>query len=188
MILDPNSTVQPETTSTLSHKRSHLCVCINSITWLNFFFFFSKWKIFNPPGSSNKTLSRSGLMNILKSLLMRWRWFYLCSQHGSQKSGWGGREGWSQGSQGQHLYWHNSTRSKTDTQRSKHGKCWQYKEGTIWDTLTLLQLPLVASFPASHTPASHTPASHTPASHTPASHTPASHTPASHTPAFITWQ
>jgi len=46
MILDPSSTVQPETTFTLSHKRA---ICEEATC-------------FDPPGSSNKTLSRSGLI------------------------------------------------------------------------------------------------------------------------------
>ena len=65
MILGPNSTVQPEMTFTLSHKLqmshlwwSHVRVCINSITWSKFL----KMKKFWPTGSSNKTLSRSGLI------------------------------------------------------------------------------------------------------------------------------
>ena len=67
MILDSNNTVQPETTFTLSHKRAicdeATCTCINSITWSNFIIFW-KWKTFDPPGSSNKTLTRSGLIAI----------------------------------------------------------------------------------------------------------------------------
>ena len=66
MILGSNSAVQPEMTFTLSHKlqmshlwRSHVCVCINSITWSKF---FENEKILTHPGSSNKTLSRSGLI------------------------------------------------------------------------------------------------------------------------------
>ena len=57
MILDPNSTVQPEMTFTLSHKRAicgkAMCNCalIQS----------HNQNFFDPPGSSNKTLSRSGL-------------------------------------------------------------------------------------------------------------------------------
>ena len=64
MILDPNSTVQPETTSTLSHKRaicdeaSCTCVLIQSHDQK---FFFRNRKNLDLPGSSNKTLSRSGL-------------------------------------------------------------------------------------------------------------------------------
>ena len=64
MILDPNNTVQPETTFTLSHKRAIYgeATCtralIHSRDWI---FFFQKRKNFDLPGSSNKRLSRSGL-------------------------------------------------------------------------------------------------------------------------------
>ena len=45
----------------MSHLgQSHIHVCINSITWS----IFQKWKNFDLPGSSNRTLSGSGL-NIL---------------------------------------------------------------------------------------------------------------------------
>ena len=62
MILDLSSTVQPETTSMLSHKRaicdeaSCTCALIQSHDQC-----FWKRKNFDLPGSSNKTLSRSGL-------------------------------------------------------------------------------------------------------------------------------
>ena len=60
-----NSTVQPETTFMLSHKRA-ICgeaTCtrvFNSLT--RSIFFFRKRKYFDPPGLSNKRLSRSGLI------------------------------------------------------------------------------------------------------------------------------
>ena len=55
-------TVQPETTFTLSHKWSHVCKCtLIQSCYQFFFFFFRKRKNFDPLGSSNKTLSRSGL-------------------------------------------------------------------------------------------------------------------------------
>ena len=66
MILEPNSTVQPETTFTLSHKRRRSYVHARvAIMRSN----FEKQKIFDPPGSSNKTLSSSGLMSMLLSVL-----------------------------------------------------------------------------------------------------------------------
>ena len=68
MILDPNSTVQPETTFTLSHKRA-ICNMCNEATCMctlilprDQFFFLEKQKNFDPLGSSNKTLSRSDLI------------------------------------------------------------------------------------------------------------------------------
>ena len=64
MILNLNSTVQPEMTSTLSHKRAicdeATCTCVLSHDQ-NFF-----PKNFDPPGSSNKTLSSSAPNKLIK--------------------------------------------------------------------------------------------------------------------------
>ena len=62
MILDPNSTVQPETTFMLSHKRAicdevmYMCTLIQS--WGQIFFYETEkfW-----PAELEQTLSRSGL-------------------------------------------------------------------------------------------------------------------------------
>ena len=66
MILDPNCTVQPETTFTLSHKWA-ICdkaTCICTLIQLRdqISSFFQKRRNFDPPGSSNITLSRTGLI------------------------------------------------------------------------------------------------------------------------------
>ena len=62
MILDLNNTVQPEMTFTLKHKQA-ICgeaTCTCALIHSRDGILFQKQENFDPPGSSNKRLSRSG--------------------------------------------------------------------------------------------------------------------------------
>ena len=64
MVLDLNNTVQPETTFTLSHKRA-ICgevMCTGALIHSQDRILFFVRKL-DPPGSSNKRLSRSDLIS-----------------------------------------------------------------------------------------------------------------------------